>query len=79
MKRNYTATKTKIRQVSKDHNTEASRTGIDSVSKGVIITMGLVSAFIGIGAVSCLVVTMLMSDNSPLAMFSGWVQAITGM
>ncbi|MDH5523713.1 MAG: hypothetical protein OEY01_06930 [Desulfobulbaceae bacterium] len=64
--------------MSREH-ARATATGIDSLSKGVVISMGVVSAIIGLWAVACLVGAMLSSNSTPLAMVSNWVHAITGM
>lgn len=52
-------------------------TGVDSLSKGSLISMGFVSAVIGIWAVACLVAAVV-SSNGPLSLMQGWFSAFTG-
>ena len=57
---------------------DASRTAIDSVSRGSIVTMGVASALIGLWAVACLVSAML-GSGSPIALLKNWFSAVSGM
>lgn len=57
---------------------ESSRTAIDSVSRGSIITMGIASALVGLWAVACLVSAMI-GSGSPIALLKSWFSAVSGM
>ena len=55
----------------------SAQSGIDSVSRGSMITMGVVSALVGIWAVACLVSAMV--DGGPIELIKGWFTAVLGM
>ena len=55
----------------------SAQTGIDSVSRGSMVTMGVVSALVGIWAVACLVSAMV--DGGPIELIKGWFTAVLGM
>ena len=55
----------------------SAQTGIDSVSRGSMVTMGVVSALVGIWAVACLVSAMV--DGGPVELIKGWFTAVIGM
>jgi len=61
-----------------EKNIEASRTAIDSVSRGSIVTMGVASALVGLWAVACLVSAMI-GSGSPIALIKSWFSAVSGM
>ena len=69
----------KTREEQREQALETSASGVDTVSKGVIVTMGVVSALVGIWAVACFVGAMVMTESSPLAMIGSWFRAISGM
>ncbi|MBU0485777.1 MAG: hypothetical protein KKB30_14840 [Proteobacteria bacterium] len=54
------------------------QTGLDTVSTGSIVVMGVVSAVIGLWAVACFVGVMV-SGGGPLELAQSWFSAITGM
>ncbi|MBU0673475.1 MAG: hypothetical protein KJ950_02380 [Proteobacteria bacterium] len=56
----------------------SSRTDSDAVSRGSLITMGVVSGLVGIWAVACLFSAMA-SSGGPIALFKSWFTAIVGM
>ncbi len=60
--------------VSTDSSTQ---TGVDSVSKSSMITMGIVSGLVGIWAVACLVSAMV--DGGPIELIKSWFTAAFGM
>ena len=55
----------------------SAQTGVDSVSRGSMITMGVVSALVGIWAVACLVSAMV--DGGPIELVRSWFTAASGM
>ncbi|MBU0479966.1 MAG: hypothetical protein KKG47_02570 [Proteobacteria bacterium] len=55
----------------------SARSGVDSVSRGSMITMGVVSSLVGIWAVACLVSAMV--DGGPIELLKGWFSAVLGM
>jgi hypothetical protein len=57
---------------------EATKTAIDSVSRGSIITMGVASALVGLWAVACLVSAMI-GSGGPIALIKNWFGAVSGM
>ena len=57
---------------------ETSRTALDSVSRGSIVTMGIASALVGLWAVACLVSAMI-GSGSPIALLKSWFSAVSGM
>ena len=70
--KNYSASQTK--QI--EETREQSVAGIDSISKGIVISMGGVSAVIGIWAVSCLISAA--SVAGPLGLVKSFFSAVTG-
>jgi hypothetical protein len=57
---------------------ESSRTSLETISKGTIAAMAGVSVIIGLWAVASFVGAMITSGG-PLALATGWFQAVTGM
>lgn len=56
---------------------EKTQAGIDSVTRGSLIAMGVVSALIGLWAVACLV-SAFASGGGLVEMTQGWFSALTG-
>ena len=65
--------KTKV-DITTDSSAQA---GIDTVSKGSMITMGVVSALVGIWAVACLVSAI--AEGGPIELIKGWFTAVLGV
>ena len=61
-------------RVTGDSKAEA---GMDTVSKGSMVTMGVVSALVGIWAVACLASAMV--EGGPVELIKGWFSAVLGM
>jgi hypothetical protein len=57
---------------------ESSRTSLETISKGTIAAMTGVSVIVGLWAVASFVGAMITSGG-PLALATGWFQAVTGM
>ncbi|MBU0483217.1 MAG: hypothetical protein KKB30_01720 [Proteobacteria bacterium] len=53
------------------------QTGLDTVSKGSVVVMGLVSATIGLWATACFIGAMI-TGGGPLQLAQSWFSAITG-
>ena len=74
--KNYSASQTKQMEETREQSA-ASAAGIDSISKGIVMTMGGVSAAIGIWAISCLISAA--SVAGPLGLIKGFITAVTGV
>ena len=59
-----------------DSQTKA-KSGIDTLTKTSLISMGVVSAVIGLWAVACFM-GALISSHGPLEIIQGWFAAFTG-
>lgn len=57
---------------------ETTKTAIDSVSRGSIITMGVASALVGLWAFACLVSAMI-GTGSPIELIKSWFSAVSGI
>ena len=69
-----TLTKTAVKSDQKDNI----QSGLDTVTKGSIITMGVFSSLVGLWAVACFIGAM-MTGGGPLELAQKWFSAITGM
>ena len=79
MKQAITAVKTKSCEVKSKYILESTDAIVDDLSRGSIIMMGAVSAFVGVWAVACFAGALMMSNSTPMVMVSSWVRTIVGM
>ncbi len=71
-------TASKLQEKTREQQAASTEAGIDSISRGSIITMGVASAVIGLWALACLVSAMV-GSGGPIALIKGWFSAISGM
>jgi hypothetical protein len=69
-----TLTKTRTRVQER----ETSQTGIDAITKTLIVALGGISGVIGLWALASVVGAMV-TNGGPLALITGWIGAVTGM
>lgn len=55
----------------------SSKSAIDSVSRGSIITMGVASGLVGLWAAACLVSAMI-GAGGPISLITSWFGAVGG-
>ncbi|MBU0481380.1 MAG: hypothetical protein KKG47_09775 [Proteobacteria bacterium] len=55
----------------------SSKSAVDSVSRGSIITMGVASGVVGLWAAACLVSAMI-GSGGPISLIKSWFSAVGG-
>ena len=63
---------------SQSRTSTTSKSAIDSVSRGSIVTMGVASGLVGIWAVACMASAMF-SSGGPIALIKSWFSAVAGL
>ena len=63
---------------SRTQSKASSQSAVDSLSRGSIITMGIVSSLVGVWALACLASAMF-GSGGPVALIKSWFSAVAGM